>query len=59
MKRSLMALLAVLPWFLAGAAPAAAAPGDLVLENSFVSSTGWVKPGDTYPFTVRVKNHKK
>jgi M6 family metalloprotease-like protein/uncharacterized repeat protein (TIGR01451 family) len=28
-----------------------------VLENSFVSSKGWVKPGETYPFTVRVRNH--
>ena len=33
----------------------AAAP-TLGLENSFVSSTGWVKPGETYPFRVFVKN---
>ena len=31
-------------------------PDTLLLENSFVSSTGWVKPGDTYPFRVHVKN---
>ena len=29
-----------------------------MLENSFVSSLGWVKPGDAYPFTVRVKNFR-
>ena len=28
----------------------------LGLEASFVSSTGWVKPGDTYPFRVFVTN---
>jgi immune inhibitor A len=27
-----------------------------VLENDFVSSRGWVKPGQTYPFTLRVLN---
>ena len=32
-------------------------PTGPVLENSFVSSVGWVKPGDTYPFTLRVKNY--
>src|SRR5206468_5639166 len=31
-------------------------PTALTLENSFVSSVGWVKPGDTYPFRVFVKN---
>jgi immune inhibitor A len=31
-------------------------PDTLLLENSFVSSTGWVKPNDTYPFRVHVKN---
>jgi M6 family metalloprotease-like protein len=30
--------------------------GSLILENTFVSSVGWVKPGDTYPFRVFVKN---
>ncbi len=28
----------------------------LLLQNSFVSSTGWVKPGQAYPFRVFVKN---
>ncbi|MBA3380548.1 MAG: immune inhibitor A [Actinobacteria bacterium] len=32
-------------------------PADLVLENTFVSSVGWVKPGDSYPFRVFVKNY--
>ena len=32
-------------------------PDTLLLENSFVSSTGWVKPNETYPFRVNVKNH--
>ena len=31
-------------------------PDMLVLENKFTSSVGWVKPGDTYPFRVLVKN---
>ncbi|HEY7706156.1 MAG TPA: CARDB domain-containing protein [Gaiellaceae bacterium] len=31
-------------------------PSTLVLENKFVSSVGWVKPGDAYPFRVFVKN---
>ncbi len=30
--------------------------GGVGLEASFVSSTGWVKPGDTYPFRVFVSN---
>ena len=50
----------------AAAAPSAAAPaarpwsegtvGGLEVENSFVSSVGWVKPGDTYPSRVIVTN---
>jgi immune inhibitor A len=36
--------------------PSSASAADLVLTNSFVSSTGWVKPGDRYPFTLRVRN---
>ena len=40
----------------AGSATVSVPPDEPVLENSFVSSVGWVKPGDTYPFTVRVKN---
>ena len=45
-------------WTGTGAGPVllkAAAPA-LLLENKFVSSTGWVKPGQTYPFRVFVKN---
>ena len=34
-----------------------AAPDGPVLENDFVSSKGWVKPGETYPFTLRVLNY--
>ncbi len=33
-------------------------PATLIVENSFVSSVGWVKPGDTYPFRVFVKNFR-
>ncbi len=32
-------------------------PSGLVVENSFVSSVGWVKPGDSYPSRVFVKNY--
>ncbi len=42
----------------AGAAPvvvAAAATG-LEIENSFVSSVGWVKPGESYPSRIIVTN---
>ena len=28
-----------------------------VLSNSFVSSVGWVKPGDAYPFTLTIDNY--
>jgi immune inhibitor A len=31
-------------------------PTTLLLENKFVSSVGWVKPGQPYPFRVFVKN---
>ena len=31
-------------------------PSTLIVENSFVSAVGWVKPGGTYPFRVFVKN---
>ena len=31
-------------------------PSTLLLENKFVSSLGWVKPGQAYPFRVFVKN---
>jgi M6 family metalloprotease-like protein len=33
-------------------------PTGLVLQNSFVSSVGWVKPGDSYPSRVFVKNYE-
>jgi PKD repeat protein len=48
-----------------GPAPAAAASpivvsegvvGGLEVENSFVSAVGWVKPGDTYPSRIIVRN---
>jgi immune inhibitor A len=45
-------------WAGTGSAPVtlrAAAP-TLELENSFVSSTGWVKPGETYPFRLILTN---
>ncbi|MDX6372160.1 MAG: immune inhibitor [Nocardioidaceae bacterium] len=29
---------------------------DLLIQNSFVSSAGWVKPGDTYPSRIIVTN---
>ena len=31
-------------------------PTTLLLENKFVSSVGWVKPGQAYPFRVLVRN---
>lgn len=42
----------------AEAAPESVADGggELALENAFVSSTGWVKPGDSYPFRLLVTN---
>lgn len=40
-----------------GAVTLSVAPDSLLLESSFVSSVGWVKPGATYPFRVFVKNH--
>ena len=41
----------------AGALPLVVEATSLLLENSFVSDVGWVKPGETYPFRVFVKNH--
>jgi immune inhibitor A len=41
-----------------GAVTLSVPPASLVLENSFVSSVGWVKPGATYPFRVFVKNFR-
>ncbi len=42
----------------ATAAPAVStvSVGGLEVENSFVSSVGWVKPGDTYPSRIIVTN---
>ncbi len=40
----------------AGAVPMAAGATGLDLTNSFVSSVGWVKPGETYPSTIQVSN---
>ena len=34
-----------------------AAPTVLVVQNKFVSSVGWVKPGESYPFRVFVRNY--
>jgi immune inhibitor A len=45
-------------WSGSGSAPVtlrASAPA-LQLENSFVSSTGWVKPGESYPFRLILTN---
>ncbi|HSE07051.1 MAG TPA: PKD domain-containing protein [Nocardioidaceae bacterium] len=39
-----------------GTAKVINAPNSLQLHNSFVSSVGWVKPGDTYPSRVTVTN---
>ncbi len=41
----------------AGAVGVVAPPTGPILENSFVSSVGWVKPGDAYPFTLTVANY--
>ena len=35
-----------------------AVPDELVLENAFVSSVGWVKPGERLAFSVRWSNPK-
>ena len=40
----------------AGSATIKTPPQRLLVENSFVSAVGWVKPGETYPFRVFVKN---
>ena len=41
----------------AAVAVAAAATTGLQVENSFVSSVGWVKPNETYPWRVLVRNY--
>ncbi len=40
----------------AGSVPISTPPTGLIVENSFVSAVGWVKPGDTYPSRVFVRN---
>jgi immune inhibitor A len=32
-------------------------PSTLLVEDSFVSAVGWVKPGETYPFRLLVRNY--
>ncbi|MPZ61051.1 MAG: hypothetical protein GEU93_07100 [Propionibacteriales bacterium] len=39
-----------------GSATIVTPPDGLVLENSFVSAVGWVRPGESYPFRIFVKN---
>ena len=34
----------------------ATADGEVELRHQFVSSTGWIKPGDPFPLTSRVRN---
>ena len=38
------------------APPSEATLGGLAVENSFVSSVGWVKPGETYPSRILLTN---
>lgn len=40
----------------AGSVKVTSPSATVVLENSFVSSVGWVKPGETYPSRIFVKN---
>ena len=40
----------------AGSVTLAAEATDLLVENSFVSSVGWVKPGESYPSRIIVTN---
>ena len=41
----------------AGALSLRMPPTGLTLDDSFVSSVGWVKPGDTYPSRLMVRNY--
>ncbi|HVF06057.1 MAG TPA: PKD domain-containing protein [Frankiaceae bacterium] len=41
----------------AAALAVAAAVAGIELENNFTSAVGWVKPGQTYPFRVIVRNY--
>ena len=56
MSRAYAAALFFAASLLVSSPAAAQAPSGPVLENQFVSSKGWVKPGETYPFTLRVLN---
>ena len=49
--------LAIVSSLTPGASVSAASPLGVVLENSFVSAVGWVKPGAAYPSRVFVKNY--
>jgi immune inhibitor A len=40
-----------------GALPLVVQPDTLLIHNSFVSPVGWVKPGESYPFRVMVRNY--
>ncbi|MGH2662799.1 MAG: PKD domain-containing protein [Actinomycetota bacterium] len=39
-----------------GSATVLVPPTTLIVDNSFLSSVGWVKPGEGYPFRVFVRN---
>ncbi len=41
----------------AGSVSLSVPPDSLLIENSYVSSVGWVKPGERYPFRVLVRNY--
>jgi M6 family metalloprotease-like protein len=57
MSRAFFAALVAATFLATSAGASAAPPTGPVLENDFVSSKGWVKPGQTYPFTLRVLNY--
>ncbi len=57
MSRAFAAALFFAASLFVSSSAAAQAPQGPVLENQFVSSKGWVKPGETYPFTLRVLNY--
>jgi immune inhibitor A len=43
----------------AGALVFTVPPTGLVIENSFVSAEGWVKPDEAYPFRVLLRNYQE
>ena len=57
MSRAFAAAVCFAASLLVSSPAAAQVPDGPVLENHFVSSKGWVKPGETYPFTLRVLNY--